>query len=150
MGSFFIYAAHFVHFVHQRGVPIMQQTRNVDPNLRRRFYEGVNFKRGMIAYLYFNGERTTREGVRRIAPILGNRYTCVSHNQYAHWNQLQVLLKKIGMLIPITGCSIYDWNDALVPLLYKQALEKKRAGISVEEILAICFPDNANSIDSFF
>lgn len=117
--------------------------------LRRQFENGVNFKRGLIAYLHFNGERTTREGVRQIGPILGGLRTYGSHCHYRHWNQLQVLLKNIGVLVATTNYCIYKWNDALVPLLYKQALEKKRAGISVEEILAICFPNDANTIDSF-
>lgn len=117
--------------------------------LRRQFENGVNFKRGLIAYLHFNGERTTREGVRQIGPILGGLRTYGSRCQYRHWNQLQVLLKNIGILVATTNYCIYKWNDALVPLLYKQALEKKHAGISVEEILTICFPNDANTIDSF-
>ncbi|MCX6714193.1 MAG: hypothetical protein NTX72_00050 [Candidatus Uhrbacteria bacterium] len=112
--------------------------------LKRQFYNGICFKRGMIAYLHFNGKRTTLEGMHHIVNILGGQNVYRGKLMSGYWNPLQVILAKLNILIPVTNYAIYDWNDALVPIEYKDALERKLAGESVKEILAFYFPDEPN------
>lgn len=113
--------------------------------LLRRFYNGVNFKRGMIAYLHFNGECTTHGGVRELAKTLGGLYFWNEHKQYKNWNALQTLLTKLGILVSTPYFTVYDWNDACVPIEYKHALVRKTAGEDIEQILTFYFPEQHNN-----
>lgn len=112
--------------------------------LKRKFYNGINFERGMIAYLHFEGKCTTLEGIHHIVNILGGQNVWCGKLTGGNWNRLQVILTNLKILISTRSYSAYDWNDALVPIEYKDALERKLAGESVKEILAFYFPDEPN------
>lgn len=112
--------------------------------LRRRFYNGINFERGMKAYLYFNGEQTTKEGVHQVAKMLGGDNGWGPKCQFKNWNNLQILLTKLHLLVSTRTCSVYDWSDALVPIEYRDALAQKRSGEPIEKILAFYFPEEIN------
>lgn len=112
--------------------------------LRRQFYNGINFERGMIVYLYFNGECTTLEGVHHVAKILGGYNMWRGQLCCGNWNRLQVTLTKLNILTPIRSYGTYNWNGEHVPIEYEDALERKLAGESVENILAFYFPEEEN------
>lgn len=112
--------------------------------LHRQFYNGINFERGMIAYLHFDGECTTPQGVHHLGIILGGEYSWYAQLRFGNWNRLQTLLRKLRILISARDYSVYDWNDALVPIEYKDALARKQAGEPVEKILAFYFPKEIN------
>ncbi|OGL97619.1 hypothetical protein A2318_04185 [Candidatus Uhrbacteria bacterium RIFOXYB2_FULL_45_11] len=130
--------------------PLHVQESNVAPalnaytRLNRRFYNGTNFKRGMIAYLDFNGERTTRQGLRCVSEKLDGFYIWYGKIIHGNWNRLQNILTQLRILIPTKQVCIYDWNDALVPIEYKHALIRKHAGESVDNILAFYFSHDTN------